>query len=73
MGAGGLVAINLGWTDEKKQEGAAGDLTRRQAASRFSGQADPGDRIETLDRLRKQGTITDAEFETLKARIVEGK
>ena len=29
--------------------------------------------IATLDRLRKQGTITDAEFETLKARIVEGK
>ena len=74
MGAGGLLAVNLGWTDDKKK-GKVRPVTARVAetASRFSGQANPGDRIETLDRLRRQGTITDAEFETLKARIVEGK
>ena len=73
MGAGGLIALNLGWTGDEKRK--VRPLTSRvaQAATRFSGQASPGDRIETLDRLRKQGTITDAEFETLKARIVEGK
>jgi hypothetical protein len=42
-----------------------------QAASRFGG-AESVDRLATLDRLRRQGTLTDAEFETLKRRIVEG-
>jgi hypothetical protein len=44
-----------------------------QTASRFAGGAGAVDRLATLDRLRKQGTLTDAEFETLKQRIVEGK
>ena len=74
MGAGGVLAMNLGWTDDKRRKKVRPVATRvAQTASRFSGQADPGNRIATLDRLRKQGTITDAEFETLKARIVEGK
>jgi hypothetical protein len=42
-----------------------------QTASRFSGAANPEDRLETLDRLRRQGTLTDAEFQALKAKIVE--
>jgi hypothetical protein len=35
-----------------------------QTASRFAGGAGAVDRLATLDRLRKQGTLTDAEFET---------
>ena len=42
-----------------------------QTASRFTGAANPEDRLDTLDRLRKQGTITEAEFQTLKSKIVE--
>ena len=29
------------------------------------------DRLETLDRMRQRGTLTHAEFETLKAKILE--
>jgi hypothetical protein len=42
-----------------------------RTASRFGGGANPEDRLETLERLRRQGTLTDAEFQTLKAKIVE--
>jgi hypothetical protein len=41
-------------------------------ASRFSANPDPVGRLDTLDRMRKQGTLTDAEFETLKAKIIGG-
>jgi hypothetical protein len=74
FGVGGLVAVGLNWTgDERKRKFRPVTARVAQTASRFSGAGGPGERIETLDRLRKQGTITDAEFETLKARIVEGK
>ena len=42
-----------------------------QTASRFTGPVNPEDRLETLDRMRQRGTLTDAEFETLKAKILE--
>lgn len=74
MGAGGLLAINLGWTDDRKRKKVRPITSRvAEAATRFSGQAPDVDRIATLDRLRDQGTITDAEFEALKDRIVKGK
>ena len=75
MGAGGFLAIDLPWRKEKRRSSekvrpAASRIIG--AASSFSGQANPVDRLATLDRLRDQGTLTDAEFETLKARIVRG-
>ncbi|HEX2128162.1 MAG TPA: SHOCT domain-containing protein [Solirubrobacterales bacterium] len=72
MGAGGFLAVGFNWTrDPKKVRKVASRVA--ETASRFSGQAPDVDRIATLDRLRDQGTITDAEFEALKDRIVKGK
>jgi hypothetical protein len=73
MGAGGLLALNF----RRRRKPAAAFVnpafTRLAGtASRFSGGADPVSRIDTLDRLRSQGTLTDAEFETLKSRIIGG-
>ena len=71
MGAGGLLAMRLGWTrDDDKPRPAAMRVAR--AASSLGGRSNPVDRLATLDRLRRQGTITDAEFETLKVKIVDG-
>lgn len=72
FGAGGFLAVGLGWTerDSKKVRPAVARVA--QTASRFAGSADDVDRIESLDRLRRQGTLTEAEFKTLKNRIVEG-
>jgi hypothetical protein len=76
FGAGGIWAVQAGWTDDKrkKRRNKVRPVTTKvaQTASRFTGRADPVDRLATLDRLRKQGTITNAEFDTLKAKIVEG-
>ena len=76
MGAGGLLALNLGRkvvgrpiSPEKLRPAVA---KVAQTASSFSGQTNPVDRLDTLDRLRRQGTLTEAEFETLKARILGG-
>ncbi len=72
MGAGGLLALNL-----RRRPADAGVRQALSAvagaASSFAGRANPVDRLETLDRLRRQGSLTDAEFEALKARIVEGE
>jgi hypothetical protein len=72
MGAGGFLAVSLNWTRDPKK---VRKVTARVAetASRFSGQAPDVDRIATLDRMRDQGSLTDAEFEALKNRIVKGK
>lgn len=72
FGAGGLLAVNLGDRGRGKAKRVRPVVARAaQAASRFAG-AESVDRLATLDRLRRQGTLTDAEFETLKKRIVEG-
>jgi hypothetical protein len=70
FGAGGLLTLSLGKgaRDPSKLRPAVAKVA--QTASRFSGAANPEDRLDTLDRLRRQGTLTDAEFETLKAKIV---
>jgi hypothetical protein len=74
MGAGGLLALPLGRRQRKRPAGVVNPVVTRVAgtASRFSAASDPGSRIETLDRLRRQGTLTEAEFETLKSKIVGG-
>ncbi len=73
MGAGGLLAVGFG---RRVSKGDSNQKVRPVVsrmvgtATRFSGAADPVDRLDTLERLRRQGTLTDAEFETLKAKIV---
>jgi hypothetical protein len=74
MGAGGFLALSF---KRKRRTSPTPEalnpamVRMAQTASRFSGAANPEDRLETLDRLRQQGTLTDAEFQTLKAKIVE--
>ena len=74
MGAGGLVAVNLGRGRKRSRPLAAAAFTRlSQAANRFAeppAGGDPVGRIDTLDRLRRQGTLTQDEFETLKSKIM---
>ena len=74
FGAGGLVAVNLGRRGGKDPQRRVRPVVGKvaRAASRVGG-SDPAGRLDTLDRLRRQGTLTDAEFETLKARIVAGE
>ena len=72
MGAGGLLALKFGRRKKRASTTVNPAMVKvAQTASRFSGAANPEDRLETLDRLRKQGTITEAEFQTLKSKIVE--
>jgi peptidoglycan/LPS O-acetylase OafA/YrhL len=73
MGAGGLLAINVRrkprtpWIFNPKVAGAA---TAAARAINVVGEPQVGDsRIEQLDRLRQTGTLTDAEFETLRNKI----
>ena len=74
MGAGGFLAVDLPRGRRRDPQQVRPAVTRvAQTASRFSGGAGAVDRLDTLDRLRKQGTLTDAEFETLKQRIMEGR
>jgi hypothetical protein len=69
MGAGGFLALNLRRrADPQRVRPAVVRLAG--TASRFSGAAGSVDRLETLDRLRRQGTLTESEFETLKAKII---
>jgi len=82
MGAGGLVSVGFRRRRRSAVDLMNPTFTRlAQTMTRFadasgsgfadaSGLADPGSRIDTLDRLRKQGTLTDAEFETLKSQII---
>ncbi len=72
MGAGGLLALKFGRRKKRPSTTVNPAMVKvAQTASRFTGAANPEDRLETLDRLRKQGTITEAEFQTLKSKIVE--
>jgi peptidoglycan/LPS O-acetylase OafA/YrhL len=71
MGAGGLLALRFRRSRKPDPAFVNPAFTRLAgAATRFSGAADPVSRIDTLERLRGQGTLTDAEFETLKSKII---
>ena len=70
FGAGGVYTLKLGKPTRDPQKRRAAVTKLAGAASRLSPQSDPVGRLDTLDRLRRQGTLTDAEFETLKAKIV---
>ena len=73
MGAGGLLALgSLRGPSRDPQRVRPAAARIAQTASRFGG-APAVDRLATLDGLRQRGALTDAEFETLKARIMEGK
>lgn len=74
MGAGGFLALGFGRRRKRPPSPDAINPTMvrmAQTASRFTGPVNPEDRLETLDRMRQRGTLTDAEFETLKAKILE--
>jgi len=79
MGAGGFLGITLGRRPNKRASASGLDSTQQvrpvvsrvaATATRFSGAAHPVDRLDTLDRLRRQGSLTEAEFQTLKSKIV---
>jgi hypothetical protein len=72
FGAGGFLALKFREVRSDPKRVRPVVATAARAASRFGG-AESVDRLATLDRLRQQGTLTDAEFETLKRRIVEGR
>ena len=71
MGAGGFLA--LGFRRRRRDSTQINPLIGSVArtATRFSGATDSVDRLATLDRLRSQGALTDAEFETLKSKLIE--
>lgn len=70
MGAGGFLALGFGRGRDPQR---VRPMVARMAntATRFSGATGSVDRLEALDRLRRQGTITHGEFETLKAKIIK--
>ena len=70
MGAGGLLALNFRRRTPASALVNPAFTRLAGAATRFSGAADPVDRLGTLERMRQQGTLTDAEFETLKSKII---
>ncbi len=72
MGAGGLLALGFGRSKKQGSGQQVRPVVSRMVgtATRFSGAAHPVDRLDALERLHRQGTLTDAEFETLKAKIV---
>lgn len=71
FGAGGLLALGLGRRarDPERLQKTATRLA--SVASRFTPTGNSVERLDTLDRLRQQGTLTDAEFEALKAKIIK--
>jgi hypothetical protein len=75
LGAGGLLSLGLGRVRKRAPSLAVSAVSRlSDAANRYAQPTEhPGGRIDTLDRLRRQGTLTDAEFETLKSQIVAGE
>ena len=77
MGAGGLLALDLPWRRRRQARfgGAAGPGTFDAAPPPPTNPAggDSIARLEALDRLRRDGTLTEAEFEALKARILAGE
>ena len=72
FGAGGLLALKLGDTGKPKRRQVVAPAVAKLAgaATPFTPPGDPVDRLEKLDRLRRQGALTDAEFETLKAKLI---
>ena len=48
------------------------DLTRAEAASRAAAAVSPADQIAKLSELRAAGAISEAEFESLKAKAIGG-
>lgn len=72
MGAGGFLA--LGFRRRARSPQVINPAVTRiaQTATRFSGAAGQVDRLEALDRLLKQGALTEAEFQTLKSKILGG-
>ena len=48
------------------------DLTRMEAASKAAAAVSPADQIAKLSELRAAGAITEAEFESLKAKAIGG-
>ena len=48
------------------------DLTRAEAATRAAAAVSPADQIAKLSELRAAGAITEAEFESLKAKAIGG-
>jgi hypothetical protein len=71
MGAGGFLALGLGRGRRDPQKVRPVVARVANTATRFSGAAGSVDRLETLDRLRRQGTLTEGEFQTLKTKIIE--
>jgi hypothetical protein len=71
MGAGGFLALGFGRGRRDSQKVRPVVARVANTATRFSGAAGSLDRLETLDRLRRQGTLTEREFETLKAKIIK--
>jgi Phospholipase_D-nuclease N-terminal/Short C-terminal domain len=49
------------------------DLTRMEAASKAAAQVSPADQIAKLTELKAAGAISDAEFESLKAKAISGE
>ena len=49
------------------------DLTRMEAASKAAAKVSPADQIAKLTELKAAGAITDAEFESLKAKAISGE
>ena len=48
------------------------DLTRAEAAAKAAASVSPADQIAKLSELRAAGAITEAEFESLKAKAIGG-
>jgi hypothetical protein len=71
FGAGGLLTLSLGRRvrDPQKRSALIGKVA--QAATRMTPTTGGSvERLERLEQLRRQGTLTDAEFETLKAKLI---
>ena len=71
MGALGFLALGFGRRKRDPQKVRPMVARMAETATRFSGGAQSVDRLDTLDRLRRQGTLTDGEFDTLKAKIIK--
>jgi hypothetical protein len=72
FGIGGLATLSLGRRvrDPQKRSALIGKVV--QTATRFTPASGGSvERLERLDGLRRQGALTDAEFETLKAKLIE--
>jgi hypothetical protein len=72
FGIGGLFALKLGDGGKRKRTPVVAPAVAKlaTAATPFTPPDDPVGRLDALDRLRKQGALTDAEFQTLKSKII---